>query len=72
MLLQVVVALIAAGGVVVFALRRKIKALFKKDGGKTAAPKPSDGDSGEIVDMMDEQSSEDGNIIDSGENDGKE
>jgi len=39
MLFQVVVAIIAMGGILVFSLRRKIRALFSKNkdaGGKTA------------------------------------
>jgi len=32
MLIQIIVALIATGGAIIFALRRKIKALFSKKG----------------------------------------
>lgn len=41
MLIQIIVAIVAAGGALLFALRKKIKALFsknkKKDSSKTAA-----------------------------------
>jgi len=44
-LLQVLVALVATGGAIVFAMRRKIKALFSKDKG--------DGDAGNVLNETD-------------------
>jgi len=53
MLLQAIVAVAAAGGVIVFGMRRKIKALFKKNKNDTAANvKRQNQADGEIVDML--------------------
>jgi len=60
MLLQAIVALAAAGGVIVFGMRKKIKALFKKNIDVTAtninqqAPHVD----GEVVDMLAEEDSD--------------
>jgi len=58
MLLQAIVALAAAGGVIVFGMRRKIKTLFKKNKNDTATDvnrqSPADG---EVIDMLAEEDS---------------
>jgi len=55
MLLQVLVAIAAGGGVIIFGMRRKIRALFKKNKNNTAAnvkkQAPADGEEG-IIDML--------------------
>jgi len=55
MLLQVLVAIAAGGGVIIFGMRKKIKALFKKNKKDTAAnikrQAPADGEE-DIVDML--------------------
>jgi len=53
MLLQAIVALAAASGVIAFGMRRKIKALFKKNKNDTTANvKRQNQADGEIVDML--------------------
>ena len=60
MLVQVIVAIVAMGGIVVFSLRRKIHALFSKNkntGGKTAGTEyPTDPAAGstddDAIDML--------------------
>jgi len=53
MLLQVIVAIVAGGGVIIFGMRRKIKALFKKNKNDTAANvRRQDSADGEVVDML--------------------
>jgi len=53
MLLQVLVAIAASGGVVIFGMRKKIKALFKKNKDDTSLnvnlQTPADG---EVIDML--------------------
>jgi len=59
MLVQVIVAIVAAGGIILFSLRRKLKALFSKKKGTdligatadTADVAISD-DSDDVVDML--------------------
>jgi hypothetical protein len=55
MFLQLLVAIAAGGGVIIFGMRRKIKALFKKNKSVTAAnvrrQAPAEGEEG-IVDML--------------------
>jgi hypothetical protein len=55
MLLQVLVAIAAGGGVIIFGMRKKIKALFKKNKNNTAMninrQTPADGKEG-IIDML--------------------
>jgi hypothetical protein len=54
MLIQIIVAVIAGGGAIVFGMRRKIKAFFKKNKGEApvadGAVTPSA--EGEVIDMM--------------------
>ena len=50
MLVQIIVALIAGGGAVLFGFRRQISKFFKKD--KGVAQKAQDTGGGEVVDMM--------------------
>jgi hypothetical protein len=55
MLLQVIVAIAAGGGVIIFGMRKKIKALFKKNKNNTAANVNSQtqtDDGEDIVDML--------------------
>jgi hypothetical protein len=55
MFLQIIVAIAAGGGVIIFGMRRKIKALFKKNKNDTAAnvkrQAAADGEE-DIVDML--------------------
>ena len=53
MLLQVLVAIAASVGVFVFGMRKKIKALFKKNKNDTAAKNNRQAmDEGEVIDML--------------------
>jgi hypothetical protein len=58
MLIQIIVALIAAGGAIAFGMRRKIKVLFSKNKNKNTPPESSDAvkadvtDDADIVDML--------------------
>jgi len=55
MLLQVLVAIAAGGGVIIFGMRKKIKALFKKNEKDTSANinRHTSGDSEEgVIDML--------------------
>jgi len=53
MLLQVLVAIAAGGGVIIFGMRKKIKALFKKNKNNTDLNRNSQAnEEGEIVDML--------------------
>jgi len=53
MLLQVLVAIAAGGGVIVFGMRRKIKALFKKNDTAANVNRKTQADGeGDIVDML--------------------
>jgi len=66
-LFQVLVAVAAAGGILVFSLRRKLRALFsgKKNRGKENEDTHALGDSDEgIIDMLaDESADEDNKIV---------
>ena len=42
MLVQILVALVAAGGAIVFAMRKKIRALFNKDKTKNEPASPTE------------------------------
>jgi hypothetical protein len=60
MLVQVVVALVAAGGVLVFSLRKKLSGLFKgKSNRETEASKGAEPVSGDmtdhVIDMIDDR-----------------
>ena len=50
MLLQIIVAVVAAGGALAFGMRRKIKALFKKKDKEVNIAAPNT--ESDIVDMM--------------------
>jgi len=54
MVLQIIVAAIAGGGAIIFGMRRKVKALSKKNKDAPAAAqiKGQASDDGEIVDML--------------------
>jgi hypothetical protein len=52
MLLQLLVAIAAGGGAVIFGMRRKIKALFKKNKIDTTANVSRQTQAGEVVDML--------------------
>jgi hypothetical protein len=52
MLVQIIVALIAGGGAVLFGFRRQIAKFFKKD--KTVAQNTAQTGGGEVVDMMED------------------
>ena len=60
MLIQIVVALIAASGAILFAMRKKIRAFFSKGKGKTEASassrpsKSADNPEDDVVDMLSE------------------
>ena len=58
MLLQILIAVAAAGGVIVFGMRRKIKALFKKDkenaGVKLIAKNTGDAED-DVIDMLSDE-----------------
>jgi hypothetical protein len=56
MLLQIIVAVVAAGGAVAYGMRRKIKALFKKKDIAPPVPGPDAASAeGEVIDMMAEE-----------------
>jgi len=57
MLVQVVVAIAAAGGVILFSLRKKLNALFSKDKNKKQIGEPELTTSPEenVVDMIDDK-----------------
>jgi len=63
MLLQVLVAIAAAGGVIVFSLRRKIRSLFNKNK-KTDAGKVSDDANADAIDKSAAGSEGDDDMID--------
>jgi hypothetical protein len=52
MLLQILVAIAAGGGAIIFGMRRKIRALFKKNKNGTAANVNRQTQAGEVVDML--------------------
>ena len=58
MLLQILVAVAVAGGAIVFGMRRKIKALFKKNKGDTGV-KPIAKNTGnvenDVIDMLSDE-----------------
>jgi len=58
MFLQIVVVLIAAGGAILFSFRRKLRNLFSKNDPNTPT-NPTTQSSGDIVDMISEDSDED-------------
>jgi len=53
MLLQVLVAIIAAGGVLIFSFRRKIKALFSKNKSPDKSDQPISPDTKSSDDLID-------------------
>ena len=64
MLIQIIVALIAAGGAIAFSMRKKIKAMFSKNKAQTEPLKPAsetktnDSDA-DVVDMLSNDDEED-------------
>ena len=56
MLIQIIVAVVAAGGVIAFSMRKKIHALFSKDkGGKEMVVREVNGtdiSEGDVIDML--------------------
>jgi len=58
MLVQVIVAIVAAGGILLFSLRRKLRAFFSKNKGTDADKAPVDADTSavegvdDVVDML--------------------
>jgi len=52
MLLQVIVAIAAGGGVIIFGMRKKIKALFKKKNDTAANVNRQTPADGEVIDML--------------------
>jgi len=59
MLLQVLVAIVAGGGVIIFGMRKKIKALFRKNKNFTDINRNSQvKEEGEIVDMLADDNNE--------------
>ena len=66
MLIQIVVAIVAAGGAILFAMRKKIRALFSKNSkGSDAAALPNetpgmaDRSEDDIIDMLSEDENQD-------------
>jgi len=70
MLVQVLVAIVAAGGIILFSLRRKIRALFTKkketevnqelvDKDTTTGDGIADGDSEDVIDMLSDEKTSD-------------
>jgi hypothetical protein len=58
MFLQIIVAIAAGSGVIIFGMRRKIKALFKKDKNDDATNvKRQTQADGEVVDMLADEDS---------------
>jgi len=58
MFLQVIVAIAAGGGVIIFSMRKKIKALFKKNKNDAAANvNRSSQANGEVIDMLSDENS---------------
>jgi len=60
MLVQVLVAVVAAGGIVLFSLRRKIRALFSKNKEAVASPATVDADN---TDVSEGAAGSDGNDV---------
>jgi len=61
MFIQIIVAIIAAGGVIAFSLRKKIRALFSKN--KESKPvtrmeEESDGPEDDVIDMLSDENDE--------------
>ena len=56
MLIQIIVALVVAGGAIVFSLRKKIRALFSKDNTEkdsaSRTERASDSSEADVVDML--------------------
>jgi len=65
MLVQVLIAVVAAGGIVLFTLRRKIKAFFSKNkelnttATDTGASNPVNNGDNEIIDMLSDENTSD-------------
>jgi len=66
MLVQIIVAIVAMGGILVFSLRRKIRALFSKNkgiGSKTVDPEAAAGAisdaTDDAIDMLSDDTSDD-------------
>ena len=61
MLIQIIVAVVAAGGAIAFSLRKKIRALFLKDKGEKGTvireAKDMNNLEGEVIDMLSEEDS---------------
>ena len=73
MLVQVLVAIIAAGGIILFSLRRKIRALFSKKkvtsnaGGPDAAAVndvAAESDANDVIDMLSDEKAADDKPVD--------
>jgi hypothetical protein len=54
MLLQVIIAIVAVSGAVLFSLRKKIRGLFKKEKGKANPYVRNNTDNDEMVDTLDD------------------
>ena len=55
MLVQIIVAVVAAGGATMFAFRKKLRAAFSKDKGEGQAstpPKAGQDSEGEVIDVL--------------------
>ena len=55
MLIQIIIAVIAAGGVILFGMRRKIFKMTKKGNAQSPVNRGTGENSGEVIDMMEKK-----------------